>query len=59
MAKRTTLQEFEAVFPTLEKVLVDDIAKYGLPEAYVEWFRRVRTEDTWVSPAPRIPWPFC
>lgn len=42
MAKKTTLQEFEAVFPTLEKVLVDDVASYGLPEAYVEWFRKVR-----------------
>ncbi|KAL2108567.1 hypothetical protein VUR80DRAFT_3617 [Thermomyces stellatus] len=40
MAQKTTLAEFEAVFPKLEKVLVDDIASYGLPEPYVEWFRK-------------------
>lgn len=43
MAQKTTLAEFEAVFPKLEKVLVDDIASYGLPEPYVEWFRKVRS----------------
>lgn len=43
MAQKTTLAEFEAVFPKLEKVLVDDVAKYGLPEAYVEWFRKVHS----------------
>lgn len=42
MATKTTLKEFEAVFPKLEAVLMDQVSSYGLPEAYIEWYRKVR-----------------
>lgn len=41
MAQRTTLKEFEAVFPKLEEVLLDYAKKYNLPEKELDWYKRV------------------
>ncbi|KAK1766207.1 farnesyl diohosphate synthase [Phialemonium atrogriseum] len=40
MAQRTTLKEFEAVFPKLEEVLLDYAKKYNLPEKELDWYKR-------------------
>ncbi|KAH7362600.1 farnesyl pyrophosphate synthetase [Plectosphaerella cucumerina] len=40
MAQRTTLKEFESVFPKLEADLLEHAQKYKLPEAYQEWYRK-------------------
>ena len=42
MAKKTTLQEFEAVYPKLEQTLLDHVKAYKLPKAETEWFKTVR-----------------
>ena len=42
MAQKTTLKEFEAVFPKLEEVVLQHVAKYKLPEEQLNWFREVR-----------------
>jgi farnesyl diphosphate synthase len=41
MAQRTTLKEFESVFPKLEADLLEHAQKYKLPEAYQEWYKKV------------------
>lgn len=48
MAQKTTLKDFEAVFPKLEEELVAHAKKYGLPDEYVKWYRQVgsTTDDT-------------
>ncbi|SPO06020.1 probable Farnesyl pyrophosphate synthase [Cephalotrichum gorgonifer] len=46
MAKKTNLQEFEAVFPKLEKVLLEDAASYKLPQAYLEWYQKSLNVNT-------------
>ncbi|KAL2163103.1 hypothetical protein VTH06DRAFT_6939 [Thermothelomyces fergusii] len=40
MAKKTTLQEFEAVFPKLEKVLLEHAEQYKLPKEAVDWYKK-------------------
>ncbi|ROT39227.1 farnesyl pyrophosphate synthetase [Sodiomyces alkalinus F11] len=40
MAQKTTLKEFEAVFPKLEEVLLQDTQKYNLPKEQQEWFKK-------------------
>lgn len=39
--QRTTLQEFEAVFPKLEADLVEHAQKYKLPKEELEWYKAV------------------
>jgi hypothetical protein len=46
MATKTTLQEFEAVFPKLEAVLVEHAERYKLPKKELEWYKLV----SFVSP---------
>lgn len=41
MAKNTTLQEFEAVFPKLQAALVEHAASYKLPKLETDWYIRV------------------
>jgi hypothetical protein len=41
MAQKTTLQEFEAVFPKLEAVLLEHANSYKLPAQAVEWYKNV------------------
>ncbi|AEO62873.1 ebb022f8-3d67-42dd-86aa-e6c8968d09ea [Thermothielavioides terrestris] len=40
MAQKTTLKEFEAVFPKLEEALVEHAKSYNLPEQALEWYKR-------------------
>lgn len=42
MAKMTTLAEFESVFPKLEADLVAQAEQYKLPQAELEWYKKVR-----------------
>lgn len=39
--QKTTLKEFEAVFPKLEADLLEHAQKYKLPKAELEWFKTV------------------
>lgn len=41
MAQKTTLKEFEAVFPKLEADLLEQAQKYGLPKGELEWYKKV------------------
>lgn len=41
MAQKTTLEEFEAVFPKLEAVLLEHANSYKLPAQAVEWYKNV------------------
>lgn len=45
MAQRTTLQEFEGVFPKLEEVLLDHAKQFNLPEEYLKWYQKVSSSD--------------
>lgn len=42
MAQKTTLQEFESVFPKLEADLVEHAQKYNLPQKELDWYKAVR-----------------
>lgn len=39
--QKTTLAEFEAVFPKLEADILEHAQKYKLPKAELEWFKAV------------------
>lgn len=41
MAQKTTLKEFESVFPKLEEALLAHAKQYGLPEEYLQWYKQV------------------
>ncbi|KAI1117368.1 farnesyl pyrophosphate synthetase [Nemania sp. NC0429] len=40
MATKTTLKEFEAVFPKLEQDLLEWAQHYKLPQQYLEWYKK-------------------
>ncbi|EGR47729.1 hypothetical protein MKX07_001600 [Trichoderma sp. CBMAI-0711] len=40
MAQKTTLKEFEAVYPKLEEALLDHARSYKLPEKELNWFKK-------------------
>lgn len=40
MAKKTTLTEFESVFPKLEEVLLEHAQKYKLPKEELAWYKK-------------------
>ncbi|KAL7903420.1 terpenoid synthase [Trichoderma sp. SZMC 28014] len=40
MAQKTTLKEFESVWPKLEEALLDHARSYKLPAAELTWFKR-------------------
>lgn len=42
MAQKTTLKEFEAVYPKLEEALLDHARSYKLPEKELNWLKKVR-----------------
>lgn len=42
MAKKTTLKEFESVFPKLEEDLLAWVKQYNLPEQQQKWYKQVR-----------------
>jgi farnesyl diphosphate synthase len=41
MAQKTTLKEFESVYPKLEEALLEHVKSYNLPKEQVEWFKKV------------------
>ena len=41
MAQKTTLQEFEAVWPKLEAVLLEQAQAYKLPQKEFDWYKAV------------------
>ncbi|KAL2269728.1 hypothetical protein VTJ83DRAFT_1912 [Remersonia thermophila] len=40
MAQTTTLQEFEAVFPKLQEVLLEQARSYNLPQQAYDWYKK-------------------
>ncbi|KAI0835326.1 terpenoid synthase [Hypoxylon sp. FL0890] len=46
MAKKTTLKEFESVFPKLEEDLVAWVKQYNLPQEQQEWYRKMLEVNT-------------
>ncbi|KFH47647.1 Farnesyl pyrophosphate synthase-like protein [Hapsidospora chrysogenum ATCC 11550] len=40
MAQKTTLKEFESVYPKLEETLLDHARSYKLPQAELEWYKK-------------------
>ncbi|KAI1284749.1 farnesyl pyrophosphate synthetase [Xylaria sp. FL0933] len=40
MATKTTLKEFESVFPKLEEDLLNWAKQYNLPQQYLEWYKK-------------------
>jgi farnesyl diphosphate synthase len=46
MAQKTTLKEFEAVFPKLEEVVLGHVAKYKLPEEQLNWYKESLRANT-------------
>lgn len=45
MAQKTTLQEFEAVFPKLEAALVEHAQTYKLPTQALDWYKKSLQEN--------------
>lgn len=43
MAQKTTLKEFESIFPKLEEVLLEHAKSYNLPQAELDWYKQVRS----------------
>jgi farnesyl diphosphate synthase len=41
MAKQTTLEEFNSVYPKLEEALLDHARSYKLPQEQLDWYKRV------------------
>lgn len=41
MAQKTTLKEFEAVYPKLEEALLDHAKSYKLPATELNWLKKV------------------
>lgn len=55
MAQKTTLQEFESVFPKLQEALLEHAKSYKLPQEQLDWYRKVGaaqwTALAWVKKA--------
>ncbi len=41
MAKKTTLQQFESVFPKLQEDLLATAKQYNLPQEQQDWYKKV------------------
>lgn len=41
MAQKTTLQEFNSVYPKLEEALLEHARSYKLPQEQLDWYKRV------------------
>ncbi|KAI1491207.1 isoprenoid synthase domain-containing protein [Biscogniauxia mediterranea] len=46
MAKKTTLKEFEAVYPKLEADILDWAKQYKLPQQQLDWYQRALRANT-------------
>ena len=53
MAQKTTLKEFESVYPKLEEAILDHARSYKLPEAELSWLKKVPIA---ALPLPLFPW---
>jgi hypothetical protein len=42
MAQKTTLKEFESVYPKLEEALLDHARSYKLPATELNWLKKVK-----------------
>jgi farnesyl diphosphate synthase len=42
MAQKTTLKEFESVFPTLVEDMLAHAKQYGAPQMALDWYKAVR-----------------
>jgi len=55
MAQKTTLQEFESVFPKLQEALLEHAKSYKLPQEQLDWYKKVGaaqwTALAWVKKA--------
>lgn len=43
MAQKTTLKEFEAVWPKLQETLLEQARSYKLPQGELTWYQKVRS----------------
>lgn len=41
MAQKTTLKEFESIYPKLEEALLDHARSYKLPATELAWLKKV------------------
>lgn len=41
MAQKTTLKEFESVYPKLEEALLEHAKSYKLPQVELDWYKKV------------------
>ncbi|KAI0893347.1 terpenoid synthase [Annulohypoxylon nitens] len=46
MAKKTTLKEFESIFPKLEEDLLAWVKQYNLPQEQQEWYKKMLEVNT-------------
>lgn len=51
MAQKTTLKEFEAVWPKLQEAILDHARSYKLPQAELDWYKTVCTSSSLPLPA--------
>lgn len=52
MAQKTTLKEFEDVFPKLEEVLLEHAQKYNLPKEEQAWYKKASAGNTAARTSP-------
>lgn len=52
MAQRTTLKEFESVYPKLEEAILDHARSYKLPKEQLDWLTKVRLVNPPSPPRP-------
>lgn len=45
-AQKTTLKEFESIYPKLEEAILDHARSYKLPQAELDWFKAVSKNDS-------------
>lgn len=50
MPQKTSLKEFEAVFPKLEADLVEHAQKYKLPKGELDWYKAVGRPSEFSQP---------
>ncbi|KAL6402336.1 putative farnesyl-pyrophosphate synthetase [Ilyonectria robusta] len=52
MAQKTTLKEFESVYPKLEEALLDHARSYKLPQEQLDWYKKVGFYNSAVDSPP-------
>lgn len=54
-AQKTTLKEFESVYPKLEEAMLDHARSYKLPQAELDWLKKVRHRSHRLNPTAWSP----